>query len=465
METPTTSIYKDFAPLMKGAGIQYREKDHWLISYGKPETADKWILYISCCVHVVPGLVEAVLLVLKKWAVPFKLVRDQQTVESINNGDIDIKEVGRVFTIYPGDNAVSIAAELEAVTVKKFTGQGIPECRRIGNVVYGQFSKVVDPGLPRAKKVEEICIPPLSQTPFKIRRRYRPSSSLYRVFTVLRTLELPQKEIREHVKGTNFKGIHLGSFTPSLIKWGYAETACDMYGRTIWDRFRWQREALRDLYKSGVPVPKPRRLYRNRDGCGLSMRFIDGEELGDAVRRLLNGKKWKDAPAEVRAKIRGYYREALRIIQMVHAKGYVFRDISHINFIIDKSGKMYLLDPELSYSRTKQKPAPPFMLGTEGYYGKEQETELVPDYSQDIHALGKLLSFCVTGDNPKDMASGRNQLRKYLLSETNDQALVGIVLECTQDTPEARPKLGELIVMFTDLEEGKRISGMYKEAI
>ncbi len=465
METFTAPKYKDFAPLLQQREIPFREKDHWL-TVGKPDTCNQWILYVSCCVHLAPQLVEAVLPVLKARNLPFRVLKDQQTTDQMNGGWIDVKEAGKVITVYPGAEAVAVAKELEAVT-SRYMGPGIPECLRIGKVVYAVYNEVTNAGIPGAKRIEKSIIPPASRIPFKIRRRYRPAGKWSKIITVLRTRELPQTEITAHFKGTVWKGTHLGSLTHSLLKWGYECAAGDMYGRTIWDRFAWQMEVLKDLYRSGVPVPKPRKLYKAKGGCGLSMQLIDGEKLGDVIRALLKGKKWKDTPVPIRAKIIGYYKEVLRIIQMVHQKGYVFRDISHINFMIDRQDKMYLLDPEISYSRKKRKPAPAFMLGTKGYYAPEQPGELSPDYSQDLYALGALLSFCFTGENPNNtILSNRNRTRKNFVALTNDSALVDMVMKCTQENPEDRPKLEALITGIGELEEGNRITGnIYKKAI
>ncbi len=468
METLTPPKYKDFAPLLKRRGISYKERDHWLIA-GKPDTRNKWILYISCCVHNSDQLIETVLSVLQMYKVPFKLLKNQHGVLLNNWGELgEESEVCKVVTIYPDTetDAVKIVDELETRTTG-FNGQHVPGCRRIGQVIYANYSKLIS--LPGAKKDTTIlCIPKPLATPFKIERKYKPVSKWVLIWSMIRRGYVPVKPIRTHLKGNVYKGVNFRNLSNwCLIKWGRAYAGDDLYGRTIRDRFLAQKEKLQEF--AGVaPLPSFVDYYEQGGDCCLIVDYINGVDIGDKIRELLNGIDWKEHPEEIKTTLLGFHLQAIQGAQLFHAKGEIYRDITHANIMVELLNRVKFVDPELCYNTRTRKPRIPFMSGTKGYYPAEQATDLQPDYAQDFYALGVLLAFILTGEEPEDfMSTGISQVRRMLLSKTNEPVLVDLFTRCTQRDPFRRASLTEMLeVITTRMQQGsKAAENTYLKAI
>ncbi len=463
----TATKYKDFAALLKRRGISFKEREHWL-TVGKPDTCNKWILYLSCCVHNSDQLIETVLPVLQAHKVPFKVLKNQHCVLLNNWGElVDENEACKVVSIYPSTEpeAILLVGEIEAITTD-FNGQVIPGYLRVGKVVYACYSQLI--ASQEAKEESTLLlIPKKSKIPFVIDRKYKPKSKWVLIWSMIRRGYIPIKLIRSHIKGKVFKGANLRNLSNwCLIKWGFAYAAGDIYGRTIKDRFLLQQEKLQALF-GVVSIPRFIDYYEQYGDACLVVDFIDGMELEKTIRELLNGRNWKGATEAVRRKIIGYYKQVLEIVQSLHAQGEVYRDVTQTNFIITLTGKVVIVDPELCYSLITGKPNPPFMSGTKGYYSFEQVTDLRPDYQQDIYSLGALLIFFLTGENPNDLIEkGINATRRTLLDRTGNPALVETVTKCIERNPARRPALEELIQRMSDQAEVIVLSNdSYKKAM
>lgn len=434
-------------------GIRYKESEHWYI-IGKADAVNKWLLYISVRTSQANELIEQVLPVLVNRKVSFKVLRNQALVNQVNGSAFDLLEAGKVVTIYPVSvaDAIAIVAVLEPITCQ-FKGQFIVNCTRIGEVLYTGYSG----DLVNRK-------PP--KIPFAISDKNKAGSEWVMKWAMIRKGYIPVELIRCYVKGYIYKAVSLRNFQFCAIKWGRAYAADDLQGRNIRDRLLWQRQVLNDLH-GFVPVPQFIQYFDLREDSFLVMEFIEGQEIGSRIRQLLDGRDWKDTSAEIQVDILTYFLRVLQIIEQMHMRGYVHRDITHINFIIRPSGEICVLDLELSYSLSATDGLAPFQLGTAGYYAPEQEAGARPTVKEDVYSLGALLSFFLTGDNPKDFIDrDLNYTRRKLVTCTGDAVLSDICYRCLQRDQDKRPILYGLICAITERISGNKVEGMrHKQAI
>jgi serine/threonine protein kinase len=453
MQTIVTSKYKEYAPVLKRMGVRYKESEHWYI-IGKADAVNKWLLYISVRTSQANELIEQVLPVLVNRKVSFKVLRNQALVNQVNGSAFDLLEAGKVVTIYPVSvaDAIAIVAVLEPLTCS-FKGQFIVNCTRIGEVLYTGYSGDLVNGKP-------------PKIPFAISDKNKAGSEWLMKWAMIRKGFIPVELIRCYVKGYIYKAVNLRNFQFCVVKWGRAYAADDLVGRNIRHRLLWQRQVLNDLY-GFVPVPRFIKYFDLREDSFLIMEFIEGQEIGSRIRQLLNGQDWKDASADIQADILTYYLRVLQIIERMHQRRYVHRDITHINFIIRPGGEICVLDMELNYLLSCTDGLPPFQLGTEGYYAPEQEAGAIPTVKEDLFSLGALLSLFLTGESPKDFIErDLNYTRRKLLACTQDAVLSDMVYRCIQYKPDSRPELRTLIQCIADKLKELNVSVMpYKKAI
>lgn len=434
-------------------GVRYKESEHWYI-IGKADAVNKWLLYISVRTSQANELIEQVLPVLVNRKVSFKVLRNQALVNQVNGSAFDLLEAGKVVTIYPASvaDALGLVTVLEPITCQ-FKGQVIINCVRIGEVLYTGYSGDLMNGKP-------------PKIPFTISEKNKAGSEWVMKWAMIRKGYIPVELIRCYVKGYIYKAVNLHNFQWCVVKWGRAYAADDLQGRNIRDRLLWQKQVLKDL-EGFVPVPRFINYFDLGENSFLIMEYVEGTEIGTRIRELLDNQEWKEISADIQADILTYYLRVLQVIERMHQRSYVHRDITHINFIIRPAGEICLLDMELSYSLSAADGLPPFLLGTAGYYAPEQEASAIPTPKEDIYSLGALLCFFLTGDSPKDFIErDLNYTRRKLLACTQDAVLTDMVCRCIQYKPDSRPGLHTLMQCIADRLKELNVSVMpYRKAI
>lgn len=92
---------------------------------------------------------------------------------------------------------------------------------------------------------------------------------------------------------------------------------------------------------------------------------------------------------------------------ILHKYGFVHRDIKPENVMVDKTGRVVLIDFNASRKMSVNS-RDTVIMGTVGYVSPEQLGILQSDERTDIYALGVLLNVMITGKHPSEkVASGR----------------------------------------------------------
>lgn len=177
-------------------------------------------------------------------------------------------------------------------------------------------------------------------------------------------------------------------------------------------------ELLRDVACDALPL-----IYDTitlDDGQIVLEEFIDGVTIAEVME---TGKyRYRGAKAVLTAVC-----DALTVL---HERGCVHRDVKPENVMIDKHGRVVLIDFNVS-RQVSDATKDTVIMGTVGYASPEQLGITQSDARTDIYAAGILLNIMLTGKHPgKQLASGRAGR---------------IVKKCTQLTPNDRYQTAALL--------------------
>ena len=216
-------------------------------------------------------------------------------------------------------------------------------------------------------------------------------------------------------------------------------------------RFRLEAEAAARLEHPGiVPIHE----VGERDGsCYFSMKFIEGGQLDEVVRRT---------PMSIRQAVELIAKVA-RTVHYAHEHGILHRDIKPGNILLDAKGEPHLTDfglarlveSESSVTQTLD------VLGTPSYMAPEQAVGNNAAISSvtDVYGLGAVLYQLLTGQPP--FAGGATYETIKLLLDTEprpprllnpkiDRDLSTICLKCLEKDPKRR--YSSALALAEDLE-------------
>ncbi|MDE2426033.1 MAG: serine/threonine protein kinase [Elusimicrobia bacterium] len=178
-----------------------------------------------------------------------------------------------------------------------------------------------------------------------------------------------------------------------------------------WDPFldrRWtdeDRDQLEDGFKreqgmlERLPhdnLPKVGALFENQGRWYFPEEFIAGETLEARLNRV--GRLSVKEALEIA-------RPLLEVLGYLHGHGLVYRDLKPSNVMLSQAGRLVLIDLGIARQYQWDKIGnDTILLGTPGFAAPEQYGHLdqQTDSRADIFALGALIRFMITGDDPSD---------------------------------------------------------------
>src|SRR5947207_924039 len=216
-------------------------------------------------------------------------------------------------------------------------------------------------------------------------------------------------------------------------------------------RFRREAEAAASLdHPCIVPIYE---VGERNGSCYFSMKFVEGGQLDEVVRRTLMSIR---QAAELIAKI-------ARTVHYAHEHGILHRDIKPGNVLLDEKGEPHLTDfglarlveTESTVTRTME------VLGTPSYMAPEQAVGNNAAISSvtDVYGLGAVLYKLLTGHPP--FAGGTTFETARLVLDTEprqprllnpkvDRDLATICLKCLEKDPQRR--YSSALALAEDLE-------------
>lgn len=445
----------DYTEIIKYYGLEYKTVDYYL-QVGEIKEIQGWRLDISVIISQLSNAFEILIPELIKKNVSFKIPSNKETARYLLNGNYGNTYIGKVICIYPESDQIanSLSASLIELT-KTFKGPKITTGHHLGSAVYtsyGNFSPTahneIDEYIYNTDKLH--IIDDLS-TPFQLSSKIRwPFTSISMPVkiipkAILNEIYKPNFIIKLDPRGHIMKGLYVKGFFRvgnCLIKQGKKNMISDDYGRDIGDRLIWQKE-IHETLSETVPLPKILDLFQEDGNTYLIMEFIKGNSLTDQIKRINHSNAiWFYTPVDVKLKLLNYLQRILSIIEKIHQKGFIHRDITSVNFMIDRKDKIHPIDMELAYCDKQQKPTPPFDLGTPGFMSPEQLSVQKPTVKEDIYGLGALMIEFFTGLTPSKFNIYNFEILKSNLNFfIRDKNISNLISDCVSPIPEHRPEL------------------------
>ncbi|MBS1597445.1 MAG: protein kinase [Bacteroidetes bacterium] len=450
---------EDFSVILDAYGLEYKHVEFHR-QVGEINKVQGWILHISVVRWQVEELLRTIIPLLINKDVPFKIIKDKDTARNLLDGNLGYFQIGKVISIYPESDtdAIYLTKELIQLTMP-FKGPKILTDVHLGANVYtryGSFNPVMM--LDAAGNEERYIynhkgelVPDIFTVPFAL-----PEGVTWPFADFANPIAPPTKKIfnkiykptfilKSDAKGNVFKSIYLKKLF--IVKWcvikeGKRNMWSDEAGRDIPDRLIWQKELHDDLAPL-LPLPKIIDLFLEGEDMYLAMEFIQGQSLMTCLENInRNCLPWFQLSTKDRLIILDWLLQVIRILMIFHQKGYVHRDITPMNFLVNKKNRLFIIDNELAYSVSAQKPFPPFEAGTHGFMSPEQLEVRRPNFHEDIYGLGATMIVLLTDIYPISFDTANcARLTEHLSFFIKDKTVADMIAACVDHNPERRPSL------------------------
>ena len=158
-------------------------------------------------------------------------------------------------------------------------------------------------------------------------------------------------------------------------------------------------------------------IEKEDDDYFVIQEYIDGETLADKLDR--QGKMSEDDAI-------GFIRQLCLILDKIHQRGIIHRDVNPSNIVIAPNNKLVLIDFDIARTYKEEQVRDTQLLGTPGYAAPEQFGFGQTSASSDIFALGTVFHVMLTGEVLTEEASVQNE------------KLAAIIQSCTTIDPAKR---------------------------
>jgi tRNA A-37 threonylcarbamoyl transferase component Bud32 len=402
----------------------------WVTPGSEDVPSQGWKLHLSATVVSAGAVLDRALPVLLSDTASFKLARSLGDLQSLNEGRSGYSQVGKFITVYPASDAQAV--RLAAALDERLAGiphPDIPSDRPLkpGSVVhyrYGSFGE-------QAVRVLMGQVLPALQTPagaLVADRRtvpYRPPDWVADPFVASglasqlpeRPRLLAERYLIVHTLDESARGsIHLGADIVSgrrcLLKRAARDAQVDETGRGATDRLRHEAELLR-RFAGELCVPDVLTLVEDGDEVYLAMQDVEGETLSDYVQRLAGGGRLLTSEEVV-----GYGLQLTSLLNALHERGVVHRDVKSENVVIGTDSRLWLTDFEIAHDL--RGPSWSDGRGTEGYMSPEAAEGAEPTVLDDVYSLGAVLYFLATAAEPS-LAPADAELTRRPIGLINDR--------------------------------------------
>lgn len=458
-----------YSQVIKQYGLTPYQSNTW-ISVGQTERIQGWKIHLSSTPDSSCQLLAKVLPLIKKQKLAFKVIKDVHLLELLNSGDLGLPQCGKFITIYPTTDrkAVDLAKKLLFLT-QEFCGPAIPSDLHLGGIVYTRYG-AFNPVIKKNRFGEEEYYIQGEKNLLEDDTRTVPFKNPDNVTNPFKNL-LPVNHdeidgtqnkskaigpgyllldvVKNHAKGAIYTGIDLRnqeSVNVKIVKQGRHDYLADRHKRDIRDRLK-KQEKLHMLLAGEIPIPKADPYFEYCDNGYLPLEYIEGENLENFVKTHSRNQPWFGLEITTQKILLTILVKLINALIKLHNKGYIHRDLTITNVLINKDNEVYILDLELAH-RLNDHTTPPFSLGTPGFMSPQQEAEHEPAFTDDIYSLGCIILYILAGIEPGRFvflndADLRSRLNYFGSGLHKD--FIQIISRCISNDPAHRPGLEEIL--------------------
>lgn len=451
---PQFTNYSEYLDLIN---IKYKPYEYyWQV--GETDKIQGWILHLSIIISQLPELFWNVIPFLVSEQVAFKIIKDRYTAQCLLDGNLGNKSVGKALSIYPNSDsqAILLIQKLMEKT-KTFKGPAIPTDILLNGIIYtryGSFNPIIK--IINGEEVKHIyncegeLIPDPYSIPFSLPQGINWPFSRFATPIVAKPSKLLNHSyyaisvLKNDVKGKVIKALYfkkLWQIKTCVLKQGCKNAFSDDWGRDVQARLKWQ-EILHHKLTGIIPIPKIIDCFTENENAYLVMEFVNGKSLINFVSEIYQNQTWLDLTVRDRLQLLDLLYKIVRIVNNLHKNGFIHRDITAENFLIDRHSNVFLIDLELCWPIQSVHQYPPFQLGTPGYMSPQQIAMEPPSIKDDIYALGALMIVIFTNLIPTKLPIlVPNGAIQFIIFLTGSEELARLISACTHPNPEERPDL------------------------
>lgn len=453
---------EDYAAVLDSFHLHYSLTEYYY-QVGYIEQIQGWLLHISVIQPQVLPLLEVVIPVLIRNTIPFKIIKDKDTARNLLDGLFGSYKIGKIITIYPQNSIDSLQLAKELIShTKGFRGPSVLTDVPLGGNLYtryGSFNPIRKSDA-SGRLTNYIyngkgeLVPDNYNIPFSMQQGIDwPFAEICQPMTIapkkiLHDIYKPIAVLKTDPRGDVIKALYLKKpfwVKSCVIKQGRRNMSADEEGRDIADRLKWQQETHNRL--SGIiPLPKILSFFKEGEDSYLAMEFVNGPSLYNYLNALnCRCDAWFALPVRSKLLILGFLEQVIKMVAAIHKEGYVHRDITPVNFIIDK-GCCRPIDVELAYSWENKRPIIPFQFGTAGFMSPEQIEVKTPTVKEDIYGLGATMVTLLIGIPPGIFSTEKREiLTENLHFFIRNTGIVNIIVDCLETDPNVRPSAEKVL--------------------
>jgi serine/threonine protein kinase len=197
---------------------------------------------------------------------------------------------------------------------------------------------------------------------------------------------------------------HLPSRRLCVIKQLKPVTENSQIHQIVKDRFEREAAILEELGENNNRIPKLYAYFSEDGQFYLVQEYIEGQTLAEKIE---NGGLLSESF------VKEILKNLLFLLNFVHSKGIIHRDIKPDNIILRKSDNIPVLidfgavrESMGTLMNSQGGPTSSIIIGTPGFMPHEQAAGR-PLYNSDLYSLGLTMIYLLTGKSPQDLTDPR----------------------------------------------------------
>ncbi|NIG57502.1 lanthionine synthetase LanC family protein [Chitinophaga sp. Cy-1792] len=409
-----------------------------VMKIGNVALPHEWVLFVSAVIEDFETVLDIMIDLFRKRndELAIEIPGNSDELIGLLNGNAGFEKLGKVFciTVSRGADIGAIAEEV-VLTTNGIRGIDIPTAEKLSSNVYAGMDR------PQVKPIKKIW-------PFK---HISPIDKKRKTNIPPRNIKI-RKLIRDGIKGRTFIGTYpTGFFSRErvFVKEGKKNMFLDNAGRDVCARLAFEADVLQVLH-SKASVPKVVDTFMENERFYLLLEQINGLSFDVVIRNTLKNTTWCYLSHKDQLYILELIAGIIDNIKRIHEAGYAHRDISPVNFIVEYTGGIKVIDFELAVNVLEGYPNPANSGYTPGYTAPDRYD--IGDYSEDIFSLGALVFFSLVGIHPMIIdALNHAELYQRALHLSNDREIATLISSCCNQDRNERPGIAEVAIQLSTI--------------
>jgi len=197
----------------------------------------------------------------------------------------------------------------------------------------------------------------------------------------------------------------------------------ELNGEISEDRFQMEREyrLLSELNHPGIP--RVFEIFEIDNVLYFAREYRDGTMFTDLIESGMHPTAVESAAWHI-----------LNLLDYLHDRGLVYRDLKPSNLLLDNEGRVFLFDFGTARFHKPGKEKDTIALGTPGFAAPEQYGKKQTDTTADIYSFGAVVYYMMTGDDPEKRPFEIGT-EKNLKQKIHDPQVRSVLKKCLELDP------------------------------